>query len=433
MTTVSAAPVPASGMALKDSLRPVPRPGRRYRLLAAGVALLAVASAAVGIAVGSGDEEPASTVPEAKRGEPTERISFLARLIPPAPERTRRAPAGVPRSVAELGRRLPLERKVAQVFLLGFRGTDLMAEIFQRLRRQDIGGILIDRPNYTGAATLGQLAGEAIVVSRQARRVPPWVMAEQEGGEANVFPDLPPAGAPADIPSAEDAAAEAGRSAAALRRLNITGVLAPVIDVGPEAAPALGGRIYSDDPREVADFARATVLAYRRGRMFSAVKHFPGLGSGSVPTEEGPSQVGLTTEELRRRDLVPFRAAFRAGAPAVVLSHALYDTDDFTVPGSLSRKIIGGLLRREMRFRGVAITDDLADPPITAISSVGDAAVQALRAGADMLFISGPASDQRIAYVSVLRAVRRRRIPRARLEEAVARILAAKRRYGLIR
>jgi beta-N-acetylhexosaminidase len=117
----------------------------------------------------------------------------------------------------------------------------------------------------------------------------------------------------------------------------------------------------------------------------------------------------------------------------VVLSHALYDTDDFTVPGSLSRKIIGGLLRREMRFRGVAITDDLADPPITAISSVGDAAVQALRAGADMLFISGPASDQRIAYVSVLRAVRRRRIPRARLEEAVARILAAKRRYGLIR
>jgi hypothetical protein len=169
-------------MALKDSLRPVPRPARRYRLFAAGVALLAAASAAVGIAVGSGDEEPASTVPEAKRGEPTERISFLARLIPPAPERTRRAPAGVPRSVAELGRRLPLERKVAQVFLLGFRGTDLMAEIFQRLRRQDIGGILIDRPNYTGAATLGQLAGEAIVVSRQARRVPPWVMAEQEGG-----------------------------------------------------------------------------------------------------------------------------------------------------------------------------------------------------------------------------------------------------------
>jgi beta-N-acetylhexosaminidase len=167
--------------------------------------------------------------------------------------------------------------------------------------------------------------------------------------------------------------------------------------------------------------------------VFAAAKHFPGAGSASQSTEEGPATVGLRLRDLRRRDLVPFRAAFESGAPAVVLSHALYLVDDFTVPGSLSRRVATGLLRRELGFRGVAITDDLADPAITASSSVPDAAVRALKAGADMLYISGPTGDQQAAHVAVLRAVRRKEISRRRLNEALFRILIAKRRYGLIR
>jgi beta-N-acetylhexosaminidase len=259
------------------------------------------------------------------------------------------------------------------------------------------------------------------------------VIAQQEGGELNSFPHLPPSFAPADLASAAEAGAEAEASASSLREANVTGVLGPVIDVGLSTDPALGVRVYSDDPAEVAAFAAATVRAYSREAVLSSPAHFPGLGTGSAPTEEAPSRVGLTVDELAERDLVPFRAAFRAGAPAVILSSALYAPDDFTVPGSLSRAIATDLLRRRMRFRGVAITDDLADPAITTFTSVPDAAVQAVRAGADMLFISGPPGDQRAAYVAVLRAARRGRISPRRLEEAVLRILAAKRRYGLIR
>jgi beta-N-acetylhexosaminidase len=191
--------------------------------------------------------------------------------------------------------------------------------------------------------------------------------------------------------------------------------------------------VFSDEPREVAAFAAATVPAYRRARMLSAVEHFPGLGAATQPTEEGPAQVGLALDDLRRNDLVPFRAAFRAGAPGVVLSHALYAIDDFTTPGSLSKRVVTDLLRRELHFRGVAITDDLSDPAITADSSVPDAAIRALRAGADMLYVSGPSSDQQAAYVAVLRAVQRKQVPRRRLDEAVGRILDAKKRLGLIR
>jgi beta-N-acetylhexosaminidase len=421
---------------LKDSFRPVGRLTRhRYRGLAAGLLALAVVALVVGALVGGGGGEAKPRVPEASRGAPRQRVSFLSRIVPPRARAEHADPTApnVARSVQELARRLPVERKVAQLFLLGFKGTDLTADVFQQLRRLDLGGIVIDGSNYTNAALLGQLGGEAVVVSRQAHRVPPLVMASQEGGEFNSFPDLPPSRAAADLSSSREAGDEAGQAAVALRGLNVTGVLGPSIDVGAESGPALGGRVFSDDPRQVASFADAEARAYRRGFVLSAPGHFPGLGSADVSTDEGPATVGLSAAELAQRDLVPFRAAIRAGTPAILLSHAVYAFDNFTVPGSLSRKVITGLLRGKLHFKGVAITDDLADPPIASFASLPDAAVSAVRAGADMLYISGPAGDQRAAYVQVLRAVRRGAISRRRLDEAVLRILEAKRNYRLIR
>src|SRR5918998_130660 len=314
-------------------------------------------------------------------GEPLDRTSFLARIIPAAEESQRAAPRGpnVPRSVADLARRLPLERKVAQLFLFGFEGTDLTAEIYRRLRNQDLGGIVLARRNYTGdAALLGQLGAEAGVIARDEGHVPPWVLTIQDGREFNELEGLPPALAGADLASAEDAAVQALETAGTMREPNITGLPGPVIDVGFQSGSALGARVYSDDPEEVSAYAEAVVGAYREERLFGAVKHFPGLGSADQSTQLGPPTVGLDVEQLRERDLRPFRAAIEAGAPGVLLSHALYPISDFTRPGSLTRAIATDLLRGELRFQGVAIADDLADPAITSSYSVPDAAVQAL-------------------------------------------------------
>jgi beta-N-acetylhexosaminidase len=280
---------------------------------------------------------------------------------------------------------------------------------------------------------LGQLGGEAVVISQRARHVPPFVMAVQDGGELNSFADLPPALPAADLESARAAGDQALDAGRALRGLNVTGLVGPSVDVGLEDGSPLGVRIYSDDAEEVAAYADAVVHAYRRARVFAAAKHFPGLGAADQSTEEGPATVGLDVPELEERDLVPFRAAIGAGVPGVVLGHALYPFDDFTVPASLSPTVARDLLRDKLRFQGVAITDDLADPAIATLYSVPDAAVRALRAGADMLFISGPPGDQQAAYVAVLRAARSGGIPRGRLDEALLRVLAAKEDYGLIR
>lgn len=418
-----------------SSVRTVPP---RRRLLIVLLVLAALAAGGVGAllgASGGGDERKTAPPPEASGREGLDRTSFLARIVPPPAEPAKRenveGPA-VPRSVAELARRLPLERKVAQLFLFGFEGTDLTADIFERLRRLDLGGIVLDASNYTDPSLLGQLGGEALVIAREAGHVPPWVLASQEGGEYNSFPDLPPSSAPADLSSADEAEIEAEATAAALRGLNVSGVLGPVIDVGLETIPALGTRVYSDDPEEVAGYADAVVNAFRRGRLLGAVAHFPGLGTADQATELGPASVGLDTEELLGRDLVPFRAAFDAGAAAVILGHGLYPMTDYTEPASLSRAVVTGLLRERLHFAGVAITDDLAEPAVTLAYPVPEAAVKAIRAGADMVFISGPAGDQQAAYAAVLQAVRSGSIPRRRLDQALLRVLKIKEGYGLI-
>jgi beta-N-acetylhexosaminidase len=411
------------------SRRPVHVRRRLIALLAGGLVLAVVAG--VVVARVTRDDEPGRQPPSASGGDgPQGRSSFLARLIPPPPERVRGPRA--PRSIADLARRLPAERKVAQLFLWGFSGQDLTAPVFRELRRLDLGGIVIAQRNYRNAQQLANLAGEAAVIARAARHVPPFVMAAQEGGEFNAFPDLPPAQPQARIESASAAARSAFSGAASLRPLGVNGVLGPVADVGPEDGGVLGARAYSDDPETVASHVVAAVGAYRRASTLSAVGHFPGLGGATQDTEEGPASVGLTPEELGKRDLVPFLAAVRARVPAVVVGNAAYATDDFVTPASLSRKITTDLLRGRLGFDGVAITDDLAAPAVTAVSTVPDAAVDAVKAGADMVFISAPRGDQEAAYLAVLNALRRGDIPRRRVNEAILRILEAKAEYRLI-
>jgi beta-N-acetylhexosaminidase len=396
------------------------------------VAVVALASLAVGMVLGAREsDERAAVLPEpASRG--LEHTSFLARIVPPRGEGRRVSGPATPRSVADLARRLPLERKVAQLFLLGFDGTDASAEIFRRLGRLDLGGLVLARANYLDPSQLAALTGEARTIAADRGHVPPWVLAAQDGAEFSDLPGLPPPTAPADLGSAAEAKAEASETAATLRDLNVTGVLDPTVDVGSESGSPLGARVYSDDPEEVAGYADVVVRAYRAGHLFGAAKHFPGLGAADRLTQTGPATVGLDLGQLRKRDLIPFRAAIEAGVPAVLLSHALYPMNDFTAPASLSRSIATDLLRDELGFAGVAITDDLADPAITSSYSVPDAAVRALKAGADMLWVSGSPGDQQAAYSAVLRAAQGGELPMGRIDAAVLRALKAKRDYGLI-
>src|SRR5436190_2597573 len=285
-------------MALKDSFPPV-----RRRFLVIIVLALAVAAAIVLVRRDSANEPKAVVLPAATGGEgPASHISFLERLIPPPPERVT-GPAA-PRSLADLARRLPLERAVAQLFLFGFNGTDANAPIFGELRQLDLGGLVLDGRNYDSAQQLAGLVGHLKTVAASARHLPPWVMAEQDGGDYSQFPDLPPTHPPGDFHSAAAAAAALTESATTLKSLGLNGLLEPDLDVA-SGDSAIGTQAFSGDAASVADYARKTVAACRRLLVFCAAKHFPGIGATDTPTDEGTAQIGLSLDQLMQRDTVP--------------------------------------------------------------------------------------------------------------------------------
>ena len=417
-------------MAVKDSFPAM----RRRIILRQGLAILVIAGlVAGGILLIRGHGSPTTQVrlPAATEngGEPASHVSFLERLIPPPAEKVTGPSA--PRSLADLARRLPLDRAVAQLFLLGFNGKDATAPIFDEMQRLDIGGLVVDGRNFDSAQQLAGLTGQLIAAAKNARHLPPWVMAEQDGGDYSQFDSLPPTHPPGDFHQPAGAAAAMAEGATTLKALGFNGLLEPDLDVSGSDG-ALGAQAFSDNPSAVADYGTRVVAACLQLKLFCAAKHFPGIGSADTPTDEGPAQVGLSMAQLMNRDVVPFAAVIRAKIPGLVIGEGLYEPDDFVTPAALSSKIIDGLLRKKLRFGGLAITDDLADPGVSAFAQIPDAAVSAVKAGADMVYISGGLSDQEAAYTAVLNAVRSGEVPETRVRQALLRVLLTKSGYGLL-
>ena len=381
---------------------------------------------------GDGDRDaapaPSSTGPSK---DPARERSFLARVVPPPAGSLRGARP--PAAIARLVRSMSPEQKVAQLMLVGFSGTTAEAPIFRQLPKRTYGGLMFEEQNYEGAQQLRVLTAELQAQVTRARTTQPFLGALQQGGEWNAIGALPPRRAPAGTASVAEAAADARTTARTWKRLGLNAILAPSLEVGPEDGGAMGTRAFSDEPDQVSAYAQANVDEYADANVLAAPTRFPGLGAAAVPPEEGPPNVGLSLEELRTRDLVPFRAAVRAGAPALLVGHGLYVTDDFVVPASLSSAVSTNLLRGQLGFRGVAIADDLTSPAVTTSASTPEAALRSITAGIDMVYVPGPDAVIDETYRALLNGLKRGGLKRRRVDEALTRILTAKSDLGLLR
>ena len=301
--------------------------------------------------------------------------------------------------------------------------------------------------NWVDSVQLASLVGDLRAAGRSGGRIPPLLAAPQEGGPYRAFPDQPPVERQLDIGDAGDpglAESSARAAGIALRKLGFDMNLFPVADVAPLDSP-IGDRAYSDDPVVAEALTAAAIRGCRAAGIACAPKHFPGLGAALQSTGEGPARVGFDELTLHDRDLLPFEAAFAEGAEAVVLSHAFYTAYDPVTPASLTPLVTFELLREELGFEGVAITDDLGAGAIVARgaaaeaggqgpaggSAVTAAAVAALQAGADLLMISEPQDQEGVAK-AILEAVGTGELSEGRLDEAVGRVLLLKQELGLL-
>jgi beta-N-acetylhexosaminidase len=318
------------------------------------------------------------------------------------------------------------DQLVDQVILAGFDGSDPSSDIVGEVADHQLGGVLVASGNWEGAGPGKKLIAAIRDAGSKDDAIPPLIATAQEGGSYRALADLPPDQREIEIGDRGDpklAERWGEDTAKALHDVGIDLDLAPVADVATLDSP-IADRAFSDDPAVAAEMTAAAVRGCEREGVACAPTHFPGLGAAAQDTDDGPTSVGLDAATLESRDLVPFTAAFEAGAQATVVSHAFYALDA-VVPGSLSKAVSTDLLRNVAGFDGVAISDDLGAGAITAVMTPPDAAVQALNAGIDLVQVADPGEVEPVRR-AIKAALADGTLSEERLRQAAGRVLTLK-------
>ena len=323
----------------------------------------------------------------------------------------------------------------AERLMAAFAGTQVPAEVAQALEKQPYAGVTLFRDvNVSSVEQIRALTAQLQSLARPEAR-PLLIAADAEGGQLNGLGDGPTqfAGAMA-LGAAGDTALTQKVAAATARELRALGVnvnYMPVCDLATAPAnPALGIRSFGDSPVAVGEHAAAYVRGLQAEGVAATVKHFPGLGDATADTHHGVAVVDASPDELMARDLVPFRAAIAAGAKLAMAGHIALPaiTGDSELPASLAEAVVGGLLRNELGFEGLTITDALDMRAVAqGVAQVVDV-ISAVRAGEDLLLATPDPELVGRLEVGVEQAQKRRLIDPGSAA-AVSRRLTALRRW----
>ncbi len=350
----------------------------------------------------------------------------------PTDPRRRKAPTG---SGDNSSKMTDLDRHIGQLFMVDFTGYAPDPEVIRLIEDEGVGGVILFVKNVASARQVATLTNALQEVAARAGYPPLLVSADQEGGpvvrlpkEATHFPSAMAFGAAG---SEALAASAAGVTARELRAVGIHMNMAPDLDVNNNPAnPVIGIRSFGEDPQRVAGLGSAAVRAMQASGVLATVKHFPGHGDTSLDSHLDLPVVPHSRAHLDAVELPPFAAAIRAGVGAVMTAHVVYPALDPERPATLSPVVLG-MLRTQLGFTGLIVTDSMAMQAITNRHAPGDAAVAAIMAGADIILACGPVAAQRESIEAVRRAVDRGRIPASRIAESAARVAAAKERLNL--
>jgi beta-N-acetylhexosaminidase len=322
-----------------------------------------------------------------------------------------------------------LSRLCGQLLSVGFDGTTAPDELRARIAASAVGGVMLFRPNIANAGQVAALVG-ALRGAAPAGD-PLLVSIDQEGGLVmrlrGLGTDWPPMLA---VGSAGDAARtqQVGRALGEeLAALGIGWDFAPVLDVHTNPAnPVIGNRAFGTTPEAVATHALAFWRGLRGAGVVGCGKHFPGHGDTRTDSHLELPVVAHDLARLRAVEFAPFAAAAQAGMEAFMTAHVLYPAIDPDRPATLSRRILGDVLRGELGFRGVIVSDDLGMKAVADRYPIEELAVGCIEAGCDHLLVREPAARQLAAHEALVRAAEARSDFRARVAESAARVAALK-------
>ena len=322
-----------------------------------------------------------------------------------------------------------LARLAGQLLSVGFEGTTADDDLRARIAACEVGGVMIFRPNI---ATPGQLAALVADLRGAAPGDQPLLVSiDQEGGlvqrlkaPATVWPPMLSVGGAGDVARTAAVGRALGEELAAV---GVGWNFAPVLDVHTNPAnPVIGNRAFGTSPERVARHALAFWRGLRSAGLVGCGKHYPGHGDTYTDSHHELPVVAHDADRLRAVELAPFAAAARAGIESIMTAHVLYPALDPDRPATLSRRIATDLLRDELGFRGVLVSDDMGMKAVADRYSIEELAVGAIEAGCDHLLVRQPVARQRAAFEAIVRAAEARSDVRARVEESAARVAALK-------
>jgi beta-N-acetylhexosaminidase len=373
----------------------------------------------------------------------------LGLCIPLASAATRAKPAAdksTPASVRQLMRSMSLRDKVAQLIIMPIYGEPAntrSAEFrkYQRfIRDLRVGGVIVTGHSLNGGVRNAEPYAMAALLNRLQKmaRTPLFVSADFERGASmrvnstTAWPYSMAFAAAKDLTAVSEEGADTARDA---RAMGVNWIFAPVADVNNNPDnPIINIRSFGENPAEVSSFVQAYIAGAhsdRKNSVLVTAKHFPGHGDTTEDSHMMLARLDADRARIEAVELQPFRAAIASGVDAVMTAHlAVPALEPENIPATLSSKIITGVLRDELGFHGLVVTDAMEMQGLAAMFDTAEASVRAIQAGADVLLMPKRAED---AIRGVVAAVENGRISRRRIDESVTRVLAAKVRLGLMR
>lgn len=331
---------------------------------------------------------------------------------------------------------LATRRDIGQFLIGSLPGKSIPVELRALAREFDLGGVIFFSRNIEEPEQVAELAAESEGLGRTA---PAWVSVDQEGGRVarlkEPFTRWPPMATLGRAGSESDALAARFATALAreLRAVGITLDYAPVLDIHTNPSnPVIGDRALAERAEDVARLGRVIIRTLQDAGLAACGKHFPGHGDTSTDSHHELPVVEHDPDRLRAIELEPFRAAIAERVAFIMTAHVLVPALDEHRPATLSPMVVQALLRDELKYEGVILSDDLEMKAVSAKYDVPGAAVDAIRAGCDgVLVCSGDVDLQGRTLEALVRAMESGHIPAARVDDAFGRLKKAKERFLL--
>ena len=332
---------------------------------------------------------------------------------------------------------MSIEQKVGQLIVVGFEGTRINADIKSNISQHFVGGVTLFARNIQSPRQLARLTTDLQKLTQETEhRIPLFIATDQEGGwvarlktGATVLPGNMALGAAGSAELAE----QAGKiTAIELAAVGINLNFAPVMDVNNNPRnPVIDRRSFGEGPDLVSRLGSAYIKGLQQNGVLATTKHFPGHGDTTVDSHTDLPTVSHDVERIRAIELKPFRAAIEANVAAIMTAHIVYSALDADRPATLSQRILTTLLRGELGFDGLIITDDMEMKAIDRRYRTGEAVVMAIAAGADMVLTLWTYQNQLEVFDALVSAVKSGRISEDRINQSVERILKYKTAFGV--